>query len=194
MLGAGSVTTGTIDLGTGDDTLKFLGTATIKAADIVPGTGSNSLVFDGAGTLGYDFSGFENTTKQGTGTFTLASLPTMRNLTINQGTLQVNSSYAMAGNSAFRTYVNGNNGGAGLLSVNGTASLAGGLTVTKGPGYFYNGSIYNIITGNSIAGVFSSVMLPQSTPLLSFSHASESHRRSGYNPRQELYNLCIQSC
>ncbi len=172
VLGAGSVTTGTIDLGTGDDTLTFLGTATINGSllgSILPGTGSNSLVFDGAGTLGYDFSGFENTTKQGTGTFTLAGMPTMRNLTINQGTLQVNSNYAMAGNSAFRTYVNGNNGGAGLLSVNGTASLAGALTVVKGRGYFYNGSVYDIITGNSVTGAFSGVTLPQSTPLLSFS-------------------------
>ena len=62
VLGAGSVNTGTIDLGTGDDTLTFLGTATINGSllgNILPGTGSNSLVFDGAGTLGYDFSGFE---------------------------------------------------------------------------------------------------------------------------------------
>ena len=75
----------------------------------------------------------------------------------------------MAGNSAFRNYVNGNNRGAGLLSVNGTASLAGALTVVKGRGYFYNGSVYDIITGNSVTGAFSGVTLPQSTPLLSFS-------------------------
>ncbi|HVN97547.1 MAG TPA: hypothetical protein VMT62_14050, partial [Syntrophorhabdaceae bacterium] len=167
VLGAGSVTTGAIDLGSGDNTLEFLGTATVNG-DILPGPGNNTLVFDGTGTLGYDFSGFENTIKQGAGTFTLASLPTMNSLTIKQGTLQVNNSYAMANNSSFSTYLYGNNGGAGLLSVKGTASLAGALTVVKGPGYFYNGSLYNIVTGTSVTGAFSGVTLPQATPMLSF--------------------------
>ena len=47
-------------------------------------------------------------------------------------------------------------------------SLAGGLTVLKGPGYFYNGTTYNIITGNVVTGAFTTVTLPESTTLLSF--------------------------
>ena len=105
-LGEGSTTIGAINLGDGDDTLKFLGTATVDGA-IDPGTGSNTLVFDGAGTLDYSFSGFENTVKQGAGIFTLAGLPTMKSLIISEGTLQINSHYAMAGDSAFQTYING---------------------------------------------------------------------------------------
>jgi hypothetical protein len=172
ILGAGSTTIGDILLGEGDDTLAFLGSAAIDGV-IDPGSGSNSLVFDGFGKLEYTFIGFENATKLGAGTYTLASLPTMQWLDIAQGTLQLESSYAMAGDSLFRTVIN-SDGSHGRLSVEGEASLDGALRVSRGPGYYFNGTTYDILTAAEVQGAFTSVILPASTKLLSF----ELHQRS----------------
>jgi uncharacterized protein with beta-barrel porin domain len=166
ILTEGSYTGGSLELGEGDDTLKFIGTATVTG-EINPGTGSNSLIFEGAGSLGYGFQGFENTTKQGPGTFTLASLPTMKRMEVNQGTLEINSDYAMANDSTFQTNVNGD-GSHGQLKVNGTAQLAGDLNVIKGPGPYTNGTTYDIIEADTLNGSFSNVTLPASTVLVSF--------------------------
>ncbi|MBN1380437.1 MAG: autotransporter domain-containing protein [Deltaproteobacteria bacterium] len=165
-LGGGSTTTGAIDLGEGDDTLRFTGTATINGT-IDPGTGSNSLVFDGTGSSSYAFTDFENTTKQGVGTFTLNGLPTMKRMDITEGVLQINSDYAMTGDSAFRTGINGS-GGHGRLSIDGTATLAGSLTVTRERGLYFNGTTYDIIRADQVANAFDTVTLPDPNVLVSF--------------------------
>lgn len=167
-LGAGSTTVGALDLGAGDDTLVLQGTATISGTSD-GGAGSNTLVFDGAGTLAYNFAEFETTVKQGAGRFVLSELPSMQQLKIRQGVLQVNHDYQFAADGVFQPVINGN-GSFGQLALSGNAQLGGALSVLKGPGVFRNGTTYGIIetTGGAVSGDFDSVSLPKSRPLLSF--------------------------
>ena len=162
----GSETNGHIDLGDGDDWLTFVGTPLV-AGDVTGAAGTDSLVFEGAGNISFTPAAFENAIKQGAGTYSVASLPTMQRIEVNQGTLQINNDYAMANDSTFQTNVNGD-GSHGQLKVNGTAELAGALNVIKGPGPYTNGTTYDIIEANTLNGLFSNVMLPTPTPLLSF--------------------------
>ena len=76
VLGNGSVTTGSIELGEGNDTLHLVGTPTVNG-NIDSGSGTNSLIFEGPGSFSNPLSGFANALKQGAGTYTLPSLPTM---------------------------------------------------------------------------------------------------------------------
>jgi uncharacterized protein YhjY with autotransporter beta-barrel domain len=163
-----SETNGHIDLGDGDDWLTFVGSPLVTG-DVTGAAGTDSLVFEGAGSIGFTFSpiAFENAIKQGAGTYTVPSLPTMQRIEVNQGTLQINSNYAMANDSTFQTNVNGD-GSHGQLKVNGTAGLAGDLKVIKGPGPYTNGTTYDIMEAGTLNGSFSNVMLPAPTPLLSF--------------------------
>lgn len=167
-LGAGSTTRGAIALGGGDDTLVLKGSATIDGT-ASGGAGSNTLVFDGAGTLAYGFTGFENAVKQGQGRFVISELPTMQQLKLRQGVLQVDRDYQFASGGAFQTTINGN-GSFGQLAVSGNARLDGALSVLKGSGVFRNGSTYSIIetTGGTVSGSFASVSLPKARPLLAF--------------------------
>lgn len=167
-LGAGSTTKGAIELGGGDDTLVLQGTSTIDGA-AGGGAGSNTLVFDGAGTLAYGFAGFENTVKQGQGRFVISELPTMQELKVRQGVLQVDRDYQFASGGAFQATINGN-GSFGQLAVSGDARLGGALSVLKGPGIFRNGTTYAIVetTGGAVSGSFASVSLPKARPLLAF--------------------------
>jgi uncharacterized protein with beta-barrel porin domain len=166
ILTEGSYTGGSIELGEGDDTLKFIGTATVTG-EINPGVGSNSLIFEGSGNLGYNFQGFENTIKQGPGTFTLASLPTMKRMEIKQGVLQVNNNYQFSNSGFFQTIVNGD-ASFGQFKVNGTTQLGGDLNVLKGPGPFLNGTTYNIIEANAVNNTFGNVTLPAPNNFVSF--------------------------
>jgi uncharacterized protein YhjY with autotransporter beta-barrel domain len=168
VLGNGSVTTGSIELGDGNDTLHLVGTPTVNGS-ISSGSGTNSLIFEGAGSFSNSLSGFVNTLKQGAGTFTVPSLPTMTGkLEVKEGTLQVNSNYQMAASSTFQTTVNGD-GSHGQLKVGGTAGLDGALVVDKGPGTYVNGTTYDVVSANSVTGGFDSQQLPVPTALVSFS-------------------------
>jgi uncharacterized protein with beta-barrel porin domain len=167
VLGNGSVTTGSIELGDGDDILHLVGTPTVNG-NIDSGSGANSLVFDGNGSFSNPLSGFVNALKQGAGTFTLPSLPTMTGkLEVKEGTLQVNSNYQMAASSTFQTTVNAD-GSHGQLKVGGTAGLDGALVVDKGPGTYVNGTTYDVVSANSVTGGFDSQQLPAPTALVSF--------------------------
>ncbi|MBI5785329.1 MAG: autotransporter domain-containing protein [Rhodocyclales bacterium] len=168
VLGAGSTTKGDVDLGAGDDTLVLQGTSTLNGISR-GGVGSNTLVFDGAGTLAYNFAEFESTIKQGQGRFVISELPTMQQLKVRQGVLQVDRDYQFAPGGTFQATINGN-GSFGQLAVNGNAQLGGALSVLKGPGVFRNGTTYAIIetTGGAVGGSFAGVALPKSRPLLSF--------------------------
>jgi len=68
------------------------------------------------------------------------------------------------------------NGNHDELDVSGTASLAGTLSVAKTWGWYRDGMTYDIVktSGNgAMSGSFANVILPQSTPLLSFTVQQE---------------------
>jgi len=80
--------------------------APLVTGDITGSTGMDTLVFDGAGGIGFTPMAFENAIKQGAGTFTVASLPTMQRVEIKQGVLEVNSNYQFSNSGFFQTNVN----------------------------------------------------------------------------------------
>ena len=169
-----SESNGKINLGDGDDRLTLLGTPLV-AGDVTGAVGIDTLIFDGSGSIDCNLMAFENAVKHGAGTYSVASLPTMERIEINQGTLQIDSSYAMADDSSFRTYMNGD-GSHGQLNVNGKAQLNGELNMVKGQGVFRNGTLYDIILADEVEGIFSSETLPEDKPLLSFQTHTYSER------------------
>jgi outer membrane autotransporter protein len=166
VLAQGSVVEGSINLGKGDDILAFTGNPVVSG-EVTGESGTDALIFDGTGSIGSTPMAFENAIKQGAGTYSVASLPTMQRIEVNQGTLQVNNDYAMASDSTFQTNVNGD-GSHGQLKVNGTTTLDGALKVVRGPGAYVDGTTYDILTGDVVNGWFTSETLPEPTPLVSF--------------------------
>jgi subtilase-type serine protease len=162
----GSETNGHIDLGNGDDWLTFTGTPLVTG-DVTGAAGMDTLVFDGAGSVGFTPMAFENAIKQGAGTYSMASLPTMQRIEIKEGILEVNDNYQFSNNGSFETFVKGD-GSFGQFKVNGTTELAGYLNVLKGPGPYTDGTTYNIIEANAVNDAFSNVMLPPPNNFVSF--------------------------
>ncbi len=169
-----SVTNGHIDLGEGDDNLIFSGTPLVEG-DLTGSAGIDTLVFDGPGSTNLIPMAFENARKQGAGTYSTAGLPTMQRIEVNQGILEIDGNYTMAGDSIFQTIVNGDSS-YGQLDVKGNVLLNGELNVLKGPGFFTNGTLYNIILADEVEGVFISEVLPEDLPLLSFQTVTYSNR------------------
>ena len=175
QLGDASSTIGSIELNAGDDRLTLIGSAKVAGLNDAPGSmnggaGTDSLNLNGAGSFAGSIQNFENATKDGAGTFTLSSLPSMQQLKLNQGTLQTNSAYAFSPGSSNEVWVYGGDDH-GMLQVNdGSASLAGNLAVSKGQGLYRDGTIYNIIRASGgLSGEFDLTTLPAPTPLRSFS-------------------------
>ncbi|MBC2704105.1 autotransporter outer membrane beta-barrel domain-containing protein [Desulfobacula sp.] len=169
-----SETNGHIDLGEGDDRLTLSGTPLV-VGDVTGAAGIDTLIFDGLGSIDFVPTAFENAVKQGAGIYSATSLPTMQRIEVNQGTLQIDSNYAMADDASFKTYVNGD-GSHGQLNVNGKAQLNGELNVVKEPGVFINGTRYDVVLADDVDGVFSSETLPEDKPLLSFQAFTYSDR------------------
>ena len=162
----GCTTTGSIDLGEGDDWLTLVGTLIVQG-DIMGAAGMDTLVFDGVGNIDSTLIAFENAVKQGSGTYSVASLPTMQRIEIKEGVLEVNDNYQFSDSGYFETYVNGD-GSFGQFKVNGTTELAGDLDVLKGPGPYLDGTTYDIIEADAVNETFSNVMLPEANNFVSF--------------------------
>jgi uncharacterized protein with beta-barrel porin domain len=162
----GSTTTGNIDLGDGDDWLTFSGT-TMVSGNLTGADGIDTLVFNGAGSIDFTPMAFENTIKQGPGTYSVTSLPTMQRIEIKGGVLQVNDHYQFSDSGIFETFVKGD-GSFGQFKVNGTTELGGDLNVLKGSGPFIDGTTYNIIEAEAVNKTFSNVTLPEPNHFVSF--------------------------
>jgi outer membrane autotransporter protein len=162
----GSETNGHIDLGEGDDWLTFVGTS-LMTGNITGAAGIDTLVLEGTGSIGVTPTAFEHAIKQGAGTYSLASLPTVQRIEIKKGVLEVNDNYQFSNSGSFETFVKGD-GSFGQFKVNGTTGLAGDLSVLKGPGPFLDGTTYNIIEANAVNDAFSKVMLPSPNHFVSF--------------------------
>lgn len=171
MLGDASVTTGAIELGDGDDTLALIGTPTVNGA-IAAGSGSDGLLLDGSGSFADALSGFDRAHKTGEGTYSLASITPVRELRIDEGSLEVQSGYAMAADASLHARIDGD-GTSGSLRSSGAVSIDGTLEVERGPHSFYDGQAFDVVSGSSVSGTFASTLLPDPTPLLSFDVAQE---------------------
>ncbi|HSD96253.1 MAG TPA: hypothetical protein VLB06_03825 [Sulfuricaulis sp.] len=176
QLGDGSTTIGSIQLNGGDDSLTFIGSASVAGLNDAPGSlnggaGTDSLYFSGSGSFTGSIQQFENAAKDGAGTFTLSGLPTMQQLKISQGTLQTNSAYSFATGGSYEAWIYGGGDHGTLLANDGTASLAGILSVNKGHGAYINGTTYDVVEATQgVSGAFSDVLLPAPSPLLHFSY------------------------
>ena len=174
-LGDGSSTLGSIELYAGDDSLAFVAGARVAGLNDAPGsvdggTGTDSLDFNGAGGYTGSIQNFESATKRGNGTFALSSLPTMQQLKAIRGTLQTNGAYSFAPGGSYEAWVYGGNDHGMLQVHDGSASIAGSLTVSKGKGLYRDGATYDIIqASNGLSGDFDATTLPYPTPLLNFS-------------------------
>lgn len=170
----GSIVVGSVGLGEGDDTLTLMGNASIKdhlGGDLNPqgGAGVDHLVLSGPGAfLGVPES-FERATKRDLGTYVLNTLPTVAELNVEGGTLELGTSYTFATGGVFNTFVRGD-GSYGKLLVNGTATLDGSMAVAQeGDEFISDGSRYSVISStDTVQGDFVSVTLPDPLPLLSF--------------------------
>lgn len=171
-LGPHSVTNGDIGFASGDKTLVLEGTPVLNGSlvRVASAVGSFSIVLNNAGSFSNPLLPVTNATKNGTGTFVLPTLNPVRNLTVNQGTLQLASNYAFRSDGVFQASIYGD-GSNGSLAVDGTATAAGGLKVVRGAGLYRQGMTFDVLTAsNGIASgsTFSNVELPASTALVSF--------------------------
>jgi len=174
---SGSTILGHIDLGLGDDSLQIFANASVTG-NATGGLGNDSLLLPGPGFFGGQLEAFETAIKNGGGTFTLGNLQQVKRLEVNEGTLAIGHSYQLAGDGTFQARVN-RDGSHGQLQINGEAGLDGALHVTRGKGYYINGTKYPILTANTVNGWFSSERLPTSSPLLRF-------QVTGYPDRVEV--------
>jgi len=175
-LGDGSEVVGRVILGDGDDVLTLLGTPIVRDVngnllDLSGGAGLDTLVLQGPGFYALAPIDFERAIKNGLGTYTLPSLDTLESLRINGGTLQLNDDYAFAADGEYLTYLDSDDGSAGLLQLmGGAAALAGSIEVQRrGTDFVANGSRYSVVMATEgTTGNFASIVLPESLPLLSF--------------------------
>jgi hypothetical protein len=178
-LGDGSLTTGSVTLGDGDDLLHLYGNPVIVDAaglivDPLGGEGLDTLMLHGAGDFDSTPDGFEETGKAGPGMFRLPALSTMERMWIDDGEIAVDSAYAFSGTGQFQTrfYSDGRHG---QFAASGPVTLGGSIEVGRiGESYIVNGSRYELITsGDSVTGEFAHVSIPEPLPLLSFELAYE---------------------
>lgn len=182
-----------IDMGAGDDTLN-LATGTAITGLVDGGAGTDALNLSGTGTVGAT-ANFETLAVAagaswaltGAQSFTTAAISAGGRLSglSNVGTLTVSGTIA-PGNSIGTTAVAGNltfasgsayeaeinaAGASDLITVGGTANLAGQVSVVGATGTYSNVTSYTILTAGSISGTFSGVTsnLAFLTPSLSYS-------------------------
>jgi len=173
-LGDGSVTTGVVNLGAGDDTLVLAGTPVLEdaaGAKLTPlmGTGAAHLVLEGTGQFDNTLPDFNTATKRAAGAYTLPTLNTLEILTIDEGTLELETDYTFHPGGQYATYVH-SEGDHGKLLIGGSAMLDGAISVEKRGGtYISNGTRYSLLeTIGSLSNTFADVTLPAPRPLLRF--------------------------
>jgi uncharacterized protein YhjY with autotransporter beta-barrel domain len=168
-LGPTSVTNGNVTIYQGSTTLILEGNPILNGTLSKNPSDSFSLVLNNAGSFTHTLPTVLDATKNGSGTYTLPVLNTLRNVTVNQGTLELGSNYAFS-NGLYQTsiYADGRNG---RVAIDGTATLAGNLKVVRGDGLYRQGMTFDVLTasgGIASGSTFSHVELPASTALVTF--------------------------
>jgi hypothetical protein len=169
-LGSAAVVHGDIELADGDDTFSLWGSPFVDG-DVDGGAGTDTLRLHGAGGFDAALEGFERAEKYLAGTYTLSNVgaSALHSINVFDGTLAVPGLHTMNTGDELLAQVRGD-GGHGRFDV-GTAVLLPGsrLEVVTDDGLFVDGTRYDVLTANVIAGTFGTVGLPAPTPLLSFS-------------------------
>ena len=170
VFGDGSFIGCTLDLGEGNDGLTVIGSGTISG-NVYAGLGTDRITLDGATNFNLDQTfDFEGLLKLGSSTVNLNNAQMLRQLDVFAGILQINNGYQFTEDGSFSAKVYGG-GDCGQLLVAGGLGLDGTMTVVRGPGAYLDGATYEVLTADSLNGSFDSIMLPGSTPLLSFALA-----------------------
>jgi len=170
VLGENSSVTGAIDLGANDDALHIFNTPVVNGS-ISGGSGTDTAVFIGTGTFANVLSDFENAVKQGAGTYTLPALPSMENIEIEEGLLEIESTYQLAAGSSITPSVS-SGAGQGALVINGALDISNGkIDIVIGTGHHIDGDRQSVLTASE--GIINSlsennIKLPEPSPLLSF--------------------------
>ena len=139
---------GSVELGTGDDSLTFAGTAQIIG--ILRGDlGLDSVIIDD------------------TGSFILSDVAGIEWFKVNEGSLEVEHSYQLVNEGGVVAQINGD-GTHGQLVIDGDFGLDGTLEVTRGPWAFVDGTTFDIISADVLNDAFDLEILPLPTVLLSF--------------------------
>ncbi|MDJ0926016.1 MAG: autotransporter outer membrane beta-barrel domain-containing protein [Gammaproteobacteria bacterium] len=166
--------TGSVTLGEGDDMLELSGTPTITHSNpalVNPAAagGVDTLMLNGAGAFAGSPTGFERAGKIGAGTYQLPGMDSMRHLTVDEGTLALDSDYEFAADGEYVTAVY-TDGRFGQLSINGDTSLDGDIEVEKrGDTFVRGGTRYDLIEATgAVTDAFATMTLPEPTPLLRF--------------------------
>lgn len=182
VLGDGSTVVGYVDLGNGNDTLELQGTPVIRdsqggAVNVDAGSGTDTLVLRGPGAYNGAPSSIERAVKRDAGTYTLRTLPSMRSVAIEDGTLRLDSSYTFAAAGTYSTFFDVVNGTSGVLSMRNNTTLGGTLEVERrGDIFVANGTRWNLVHADgTMTGNFADVELPESRPLLSFALERGAH-------------------
>jgi outer membrane autotransporter protein len=173
-LGDQSEIIGSVDLGLGDDSLTLIGTPVVwdgidTLFELPGGEGTDSLFLIGDGFYAGLLSSFEIATKSGAGTYVLPQLATLDSLTIDEGTLELGSSYSFAVDGEFYSYLH-SEGDSGLLSIIGNSILDGAINIERrGDTFITNGTRYTVVTTtDGVGNSFNDITLPEPMPLLSF--------------------------
>ena len=170
VLGENSSVTGAIELGDDDDALHIFNTPVVNGS-INGGNGADTAVFIGTGTFSNVLTGFETAVKQGAGTYTLPTLPSMENITIEEGLLEIGSNYQLAGGTAITPSVS-SGVGQGSIVINGTLDISDGkIDIVIGSGHHLDGDRQSVITASEgIVNALSAnnINLPEPSPLLTF--------------------------
>lgn len=170
-LGAASITKGNINFGAGNATLVLTGTPQLVSSSIINDTSRDfSLVLNESGQWNYTLPTAARATKNGLGTYTLPNLNSVREITVNQGTLNIANNYRFSNTGLFQAsiYRDGSNG---RFSADGVATLGGTLRVVSEAGVYRNDASFDVLTaagGIAAGSTFSVVELPEATRLVTF--------------------------
>ena len=194
VLGENSSVTGAIDLGANDDTLQIFNTPTVNGR-IFGGSGTDTVVFVGTDTFNNVLEpDFENTVKQGAGTYTLPALPSMENIAIEEGLLEIESNYQLATGTSITPSVS-SGAGQGSLVINGTLDISNGkIDIVIGSGHHIDGDRQSVLSASE--GIINSlsannIKLPEPSPLLAFYDemtADELNIKSSVKPFKTVAN------
>jgi outer membrane autotransporter protein len=127
-------------------------------------------VLNESGQWNYTLPTAARATKNGVGTYTLPTLNSVRELTVNQGTLNVNANYQFNNSGMFQTsiYSDGSNG---RFNTAGIATLRGAMRVVSDGGLYRRDASFDVLTaagGIAAGSMFSTVELPAPTTLVTF--------------------------
>ena len=164
-------------LGDGDDALVLLEGYSITGA-VRAGAGNDLLVLSGNASFDAIGAQFENFSKTDGGISMLTVGGTLNGMvSVADGALVLRDATSSFGAGALTNLLINADGGHTSISSTGALELGGQLAVNVTRGLFVDGTVHNVISADGgLSGTFSSILLPQSTALVSFGTQSGRNR------------------